>query len=377
MAPQTINLDRTFINVYDDPAEGRDARRTRVRSAVMSDYHKRRKRSRRGHQVCHDQSSTQVPNLPESEQGGQEPLAPTIPNELCNRLHDPSPSPLLTQLEPRSVALFQQKTWGSCENARTSTFLIRFLCGQTRKATQDMSCVSFIHRQLKNADTQVEQRPNSLKICEENLRNFENRAMSAVTFWERVHKEQHRIYAEHQEFSKWELLSASQAVMLYILQWLRNGPMLTKFSCGNIALLFTLGKVFLTLRQRHLHFDPSDSTERPTDDWQNWVYQESSLRTANMYFILTIVLTMNFGLSCDWQVQDMPLPASKVLWEARDDLSWERSLSSTCDRARGPSFGDLLGARNSNGILDKVSHWEEGVDEMGLICAMAGRLLLE
>jgi hypothetical protein len=193
MAPQAINLDRTFINVYDNPAEGRDARRTRVRSAVMSDYHKRRKRSRRYHQVNQDQSSSQVPA---PQPSGQEPLSPTMSNEICHRSRNSSPSPLLTQLEPRSIALFQQKSWDSSKNARTGAFLIRFLCGQTKKATQDMSGVPFVHRQLYNADTQFEQRPNSLKICEENLKNFENSVVSAVEFWEGVNREQHRIYAD-------------------------------------------------------------------------------------------------------------------------------------------------------------------------------------
>jgi hypothetical protein len=42
-------------------------------------------------------------------------------------------------------------------------------------------------------------------------------------------------------FNKWELLSASQALTLYILLWLRTGTSHAMFPCGNIALLFTLG----------------------------------------------------------------------------------------------------------------------------------------
>lgn len=42
MAPQQPELDRTFVNLTDDPAEGRGARRTYIRRAVMKNFHKRR-----------------------------------------------------------------------------------------------------------------------------------------------------------------------------------------------------------------------------------------------------------------------------------------------------------------------------------------------
>lgn len=38
----STELDRTFVNLTDDPAQGRGARRTYIRRAVMKNYHKRR-----------------------------------------------------------------------------------------------------------------------------------------------------------------------------------------------------------------------------------------------------------------------------------------------------------------------------------------------
>ncbi|ETR98606.1 hypothetical protein M419DRAFT_88407 [Trichoderma reesei RUT C-30] len=40
-------LDRTFVNLTDDPAQGRGARRTYIRRAVMKNYHKRRNQKRK------------------------------------------------------------------------------------------------------------------------------------------------------------------------------------------------------------------------------------------------------------------------------------------------------------------------------------------
>lgn len=47
MAPQHSTLDRTFVNLTHDPAEGRGARRTYIRRAVMKNYHERRSQKKR------------------------------------------------------------------------------------------------------------------------------------------------------------------------------------------------------------------------------------------------------------------------------------------------------------------------------------------
>lgn len=47
MASQQSSLDRTFVNLTDDPAEGRGARRTYIRRAVMKSYHQRRSQKKR------------------------------------------------------------------------------------------------------------------------------------------------------------------------------------------------------------------------------------------------------------------------------------------------------------------------------------------
>lgn len=47
MAPQQSSLDRTFVNLTHDPAEGRGARRTYIRRAVMKSYHERRSQKKK------------------------------------------------------------------------------------------------------------------------------------------------------------------------------------------------------------------------------------------------------------------------------------------------------------------------------------------
>lgn len=47
MAPQQSGINRTFVNLTDNPAEGRGARRTYIRRAVMKSYHERRSQKKR------------------------------------------------------------------------------------------------------------------------------------------------------------------------------------------------------------------------------------------------------------------------------------------------------------------------------------------
>lgn len=47
MAPQHSDLNRTFVNLTHDPAEGRGARRTYIRRAVMKSYHERQSQKKR------------------------------------------------------------------------------------------------------------------------------------------------------------------------------------------------------------------------------------------------------------------------------------------------------------------------------------------
>jgi hypothetical protein len=85
---------------------------------------------------------------------------------------------------------------------------------------------------------------------------------------------------------------------------------------------------------------------------------------------------MDFGFSCnnssDWRLENMPLPATKASWEADSETCWRLRVGKSLDLESTPSFRDLTIDKD----CQKVSYetWEEEVDEMGLIVAMAGSL---
>lgn len=93
-----------------------------------------------------------------------------------------------------------------------------------------------------------------------------------------------------------------------------------------------------------------------------------------VYFLLTLVVSMDFGLACDrpsdWHMDDLPLPAPKASWAARDEVSWRESLDDTQPAPHNPTFGDLCTGR----YMGLIERWQEASDEMGLIVAMASHL---
>lgn len=158
-------------------------------------------------------------------------------------------------------------------------------------------------------------------------------------------------------------------------------------------------KLFLSLKTLHLHRDGYSSCLRPIHSWEDWIFQQSCLRVATVYFVLTLVVNMDIGFSCgdptDWCIENMPLPVTKRLWEAGREDVWNAALrasagnegmdaanASVADPQNAPVlFRDMV-SRNDHYDIEQRSFiddsdscvWEEGLDEMGMIVALAGLL---
>ena len=103
------------------------------------------------------------------------------------------------------------------------------------------------------------------------------------------------------------------------------------------------------------------------------------MRTALIYFLLMLAVCMDDGIRCnqpdDWLLDDLPLPASKVMWQAPDEVAWMRGCSSCKYEAMASlTFGDLMVERSTAEREESVRMWHEGADEFVLIVAMACRL---
>ena len=172
----------TFINLTDNPSQGRESRRTQVRRTVMRDYHQRRKRRKN---PSPDEVALSLPSTSVSR---------VIPNF-------PVSMPSLARLEPQSTTLLQPKTWASPQQAQISRLIIQYLGGLTQKAGQDMSCVAFVHRGFKDMVRVPGYGKTPLEICGEVLHSFEHDTYASAAdryfaLWTRVHHHQEEIYLQ-------------------------------------------------------------------------------------------------------------------------------------------------------------------------------------
>jgi hypothetical protein len=103
------------------------------------------------------------------------------------------------------------------------------------------------------------------------------------------------------------------------------------------------------------------------------------MRTATIYFLLTLVVSMDYGISCtcptDWCLEDISLPAAKTMWEALDEMLWENSVLSNRPYIHTLTFGDLLKVQESP-YQNQIELWYENINELGLLITIAINIVL-
>jgi len=181
---------------------------------------------------------------------------------------------------------------------------------------------------------------------------------------------------QYSYWDRWRLLSAAQALTICELVRLTHGKNHVAFPDMDVALLFTLRKIFKLLEAQG---DLDYRRRTPISDWKDWIFHESAMRTTMIYFILTLVLCMDDGIRCnqpdDWLLEDLPLPGLKVMWQAPDEVAWRQACSSCRYEALADlTFGDLMNEQLPPQRIEAVERWQEGVDDFGLIVAIASRL---
>ncbi|KAL7930439.1 hypothetical protein V8C35DRAFT_312628 [Trichoderma chlorosporum] len=361
MAPQQAELDRTFVNLTNDPAEGRGARRTYIRRAVMKNFHKRRNQ-KKALRYAAENSPSSVEN---------EPLEPVT---LIDWQLGPPPRALIPEF-----CLFEQRRFYDPSMVLISSFMLKYLCGQASKVAHDISLLAFVHPYSEHAlesDTgSAGMRLSPLKTCQNFLRAYSSYKSDSITvsvdrepLWEMIHQHQEWIYSKINTFTSWELLSAAQTVATYVLLRIKLGKNNPAFPNGDIALLYSLGAIF-----RRLHSEALlNISQHPCGDWVQWVFCESFIRIATIYFALNMVVSMEFGLPCDspqdWNTDSMLLPASKASWGAQNAVDWIK-FTNLAPTPRQMRWRDLLSPITLPNC--PVEEWKEGSDELGMIVTMA------
>ncbi|KAE8440910.1 hypothetical protein EG329_006331 [Mollisiaceae sp. DMI_Dod_QoI] len=242
-----------------------------------------------------------------------------------------------------------------------------------------------------------------MTTCQDITRKFASRKAGDLSVWNAIASEQERIYDQRGSFDKWLHLLSAQAMTMYLLMLAAEGEsVLTHHPNIPITLLFTLGSNFRELNRISPGFMAAKepSSDRPT--WENWIFVESKLRTAAVYFILALQFDVDFGLPCsrkgDYEFEDVDLPAAKILWEAKNEQSWRKEYDQI-EQARDDfipvrtsearlKYGDLVKfnkqkcgceypdmRKDESGLEDGIGKWQKEMDEFGMLVALCSTIV--
>ncbi|UKZ91161.1 uncharacterized protein TrAFT101_006155 [Trichoderma asperellum] len=149
---------------------------------------------------------------------------------------------------------------------------------------------------------------------------------SRKLFWKNVRMECERLSEEYIKLSKYELLTAMQALLIYVLIRLDEGA--TDYNSFDSLLL----KAVTVTAQRFNGFDDATFHTECAHcnngleiSWKEWVFRESRRRLGIVYRVVNMLVYFEPMAMCDLPSDLIlaPLPAKKQLWEAGDEFGWK------------------------------------------------------
>lgn len=230
--------------------------------------------------------------------------------------------------------------------------------------------------------------PNDpILVCQSICHKFTARE---TLVWDAITAEQERIYEQRRSHDKWLHLSSAQAITIYLLMLTsEHENVLLYYPNLSITLLFTLGTIFSHLHQIHPGYVAAAERSGGRPTWEDWIFAESKLRTAMVYFILSHHFNVDFGLPCeregDTPFDDVDVPSAKTLWEARDELSWREEFHRIIRTGEGRlKYRDLVKLNNRDSgcespdtsredeslLAPRIQKWHKEMDELGMLVAL-------
>ena len=297
--------------------------------------------------------------------------------------------------------LLRRKADHSSNTGLIQSLVLQMLCAFPDKRMTEDSHPSFIHYSVFSHLTNMLNFEDPLVICRSIARRYASRKDAEYSsIWDDIVTEQARIYDNRVTFDKWLTLSGAQAITVYLLMLAAEGETVLK-SYPNlpVALLFTLGTLFGELNKMIDGFEATKDMFGNGPVWEDWIFAESKLRTAMTYFMMAQQFELYFGLPCnradDYTFEEINLPASKALWEAKDFNSWheEYRLSEANDQEVRLKSGilwqlkytDLIESNHQQSqrgssqglkavVEERIKEWQKRVDDFGILVALCSTL---
>lgn len=248
------------------------------------------------------------------------------------------------------------------------SFIFRMLKSYAASAARGRGVLPFIH------PTQMKQQPSSspLTACLSLVRMFQNLLPgSENTAVAILQREMENITELRETYDSMSLLAAFQAYLIYAMVLFFNVGQ----DCHDYLrqAMINLQELSHATSRRGLQCAVDQHRIRPR--WEEWIVAETKRRTLYLMYLFDSVLSAHQGLHTYLgnELQGLPAPANKSLWQAQTRRDWERTyniyLAEWVERGLSidefwpipPDFDNSRIAKRRS----RVDHWLEDIDEFG------------
>ncbi|OZJ02838.1 hypothetical protein BZG36_04355 [Bifiguratus adelaidae] len=184
-----------------------------------------------------------------------------------------------------------------------------------------------------------------------------------------IRREMNRLHTERRSYDQMTLLAASQAFLIYAIMLFFASDI--GDSLVDRQTLINLLEFACDITSTGTMCPAEFSDTRP--DWPSWIVASAKRRTLyTMYMLDNLFCSLNsLPYYIAEELESLPAPASKVLWEASRKDVWEKEYNIYLAEWIGGGLTiDELWPVSETGALERrkrVDKWLESVDEFGMM----------
>ncbi|RGP73082.1 ATP-dependent dna helicase pif1 [Fusarium longipes] len=165
--------------------------------------------------------------------------------------------------------------------------------------------------------------PETLSNCMGIAQIFASRTPESEPFlWKMIDSEQGRFRQKLTSFTGGEVHLCLQVMIIYMIMVMSesvtdNRERVTR----SLETVELIGSRFLDLMGS---YSSTEMTE-PSATWEEWIFAESRRRMSCLWLMISCVITIENGRTCSscGALENLALPSSKMLWEARTLEEWQ------------------------------------------------------
>ncbi|KAF4503590.1 short chain dehydrogenase family [Fusarium agapanthi] len=220
----------------------------------------------------------------------------------------------------------------------------------------------------------LETLPETLGNCISVSQLFATRTPETRPFlWRMVAAEEERFRGKLHTFSPREMHLCLEVMIIYMMMSMSEPD---SGSNERTSRLFEtaelIGSRFLELAG---NYSTSELSE-PNLTWQDWIFAESRRRMSCLWLIIGCVITIENGKKCSIcsDMCSLPLPSSRLLWEARSLEEWQTEKAFFDMSCPMITLGELVEAKANAGNppeAQRLQNWEMGSDKMSAMLNIA------